>query len=62
MARDRRAIVRFPGERTMIAFITLLCCAFQAQAAKADVTPVEKVIQMIRDLQTQARSLHEIPS
>jgi len=39
----------------MIAFITLLCCAFQAQAAKADVTPVEKVVQMIRDLQTQVQ-------
>jgi len=39
----------------MIAFVTLLCCAFQAQAAKADVTPVEKVIQMIRDLQTQVQ-------
>ena len=33
--------------------LLFLSCAFQAQATNVDVTPVEKVIQMIRDLQTQ---------
>jgi len=37
--------------------VLLLSCAFQAQAAQLHqkVTPVEKVVQMIRDLQTQVQ-------
>jgi chromosome segregation ATPase len=37
--------------------LVLLSCAFQAHAARlhAKVTPVEKVVQMIRDLQTQVQ-------
>ena len=38
----------------MFAVAFFLCTALRADA-REDVTPVEKVVQMIRDLQTQVR-------